>query len=77
MAQEKEQHMAQIRELEANVTELLSKSGRASKVRLCTAEHQWLSLSLLCRNFCTWAASGCSEAVKAAESLVTLRNLLS
>lgn len=40
MAQEKEQHMAQIRELEANVTELLSKSGRASKVGLCAAEHQ-------------------------------------
>lgn len=40
MAEEKEKHMAQIRELEANITELLSKSGMASKVGLHTAEHQ-------------------------------------
>lgn len=40
MAEEKEKHMAQIRELEANVTELLSKSGRASRVGHHTAEYQ-------------------------------------
>lgn len=40
MAEEKEKYMAQIRELEANVTELLSKSGRASKVGLHIAEYQ-------------------------------------
>lgn len=40
MAEEKEKHMAQIRELEANVTELLSKSGRDSKGGLHIAEYQ-------------------------------------
>lgn len=40
MAEEKEKHMAQIQELEANVTELLNKSGRASTVGLHIAEYQ-------------------------------------
>lgn len=40
MAEEKEKHMAQIQELESSVTELLSKSGRTSKVGFCTAEYQ-------------------------------------
>lgn len=34
MSEEKEKHMAQIRELEASITELLSKSGRASHCRV-------------------------------------------
>lgn len=38
MAEEKEKHMAKIQELEDNVTELLSTSGKASKVGLLTAE---------------------------------------
>jgi len=40
MAEEKEKYMAQIRDLEANVTELLSKSGRASKAKLYAAGYQ-------------------------------------
>ena len=40
MAEEKEKHVAQIQELESNVTELLSKSGRTSRVGLHTAEYQ-------------------------------------
>lgn len=40
MAEEKEKYMAQIRELEANITELLSKSGTASRVGLHIAEYQ-------------------------------------
>lgn len=40
MAEEKEKHMAQIRELEANVTELLSKSGRTCRVGLHITEYQ-------------------------------------
>lgn len=46
MAEEKEKHMAQIRELEANVTELLSKSGRASTVGLHIAECQLVNCPL-------------------------------
>lgn len=45
MAEEKEKHMAKIQELEDNVTELLSTSGRASKVGLLTAEWSWITLS--------------------------------
>lgn len=45
MAEEKEKHMAKIQELENNVTELLSTSGRASKVGSPTAEWNWVMLS--------------------------------
>lgn len=38
MAEEKEKHMAQIRELEASVAELLSKSGGASHCRVPAGE---------------------------------------
>lgn len=46
MAEEKEKHMAKIQELEDNVTELLSTSGRTS-----TAEWSWITL------FCSADAS--------------------
>lgn len=55
MAEEKEKHMARIQELEDNVTELLSTSGRASKVD---------NTVLLCKCFCTGGASR-SDAGKA------------
>lgn len=45
MAEEKEKHMAKIQELEDNVTELLSTSGKASKGGLPTAEWSWITLS--------------------------------
>lgn len=75
MAEEKEKHMAKIQELEDNVTELLSTSGRASKVGLLTAEWSWITV-LLCRCFCTGGASR-SDAGKAAGDQVTLRTLFS
>lgn len=45
LAEEKEKHVTRIQELEDNVTELLSSSGRASKMELPTAEWSWITLS--------------------------------
>lgn len=76
MAEEKEKHMARIQELEENVTELLSTSGRASKVGLSHCRVGLDNSVLLCRCFCTGAASR-SDAGKADEDQVTLRTLFS
>lgn len=69
MAEEKEKHMAKIQELEDNVTELLSTSGRTSH---CRVELDYSVL--LCRCFCTGGASR-SGAGKAPGDQMTLRTL--
>lgn len=61
MAEEKEKHVAQIQELESNITELLSKSGRTSKVGLHTAEYDRLTV-FHCAS--TWMCTSRSDALK-------------